>query len=558
VDGLERVGGLEEAFDRIGTSAEHHLEVSHSAGLALAVTDREEILGVVCRGLADVAAGTPVRPETRFHIGSISKSFAGMIAMQEVGAGRLDLHVSVNEILPWLELPEPFGPITMHDLMTHTAGLLVGTEDAPTGPGALHRLKTNPATTKPGERWLYSNDGWKVVGACLEEVTGEPIHELLQTRVLGPLGMRDSGGKIDDATYQNVAVAYEPLFTDRPVQLRHPLVPAHRIISNTADGSIISNVVDMSAYARLFLARGDVPGHDGQRMLSEAGFDAWIEQRVPDDEGGTYGYGLWAEEFDGVTWIAHSGGMVGYTAMFAVSPADGLGCVVMQNGYGLGLRQLVRAAFACVRASLAGEALPEPIVPPAATAIPKAADYAGTYRGEDGRVFEVEVEGGDGLRLTAGQVSVQLERDPWAEPGDGFLVPHEALERYALVFGRDERGAVVEAFHGGTWFRGANYTGPEPGRVPEEWLRCIGFYRSNDPWAPTLRVVARKGALAISWPNAASDDAEDEELLPLGDGWFAAGEERDPRRIRFLGNGAGNKAVVAEFNGGSWFRSFED
>ena len=159
MDGLERVGGLEEAFDRIGTSAEHHLEVSHSAGLALAVTDREEILGVVCRGLADVAAGTPVRPETRFHIGSISKSFAGMIAMQEVGAGRLDLHVSVNEILPWLELPEPFGPITMHDLMTHTAGLLVGTEDAPTGPGALHRLKTNPATTKPGERWLYSNDG---------------------------------------------------------------------------------------------------------------------------------------------------------------------------------------------------------------------------------------------------------------------------------------------------------------------------------------------------------------------------------------------------------------
>ena len=108
--------------------------------------------------------------------------------------------------------------------------------------------------------------------------------------------MRDSGGVIDDATYQDVAVGYEPLFTDRPVQLRHPLVPAHRIISNTADGSIISNVLDMSAYARLFLARGDVPGHDGQRMLSEESFDAWIEQRVSDDEGGTYGYGLWSED----------------------------------------------------------------------------------------------------------------------------------------------------------------------------------------------------------------------------------------------------------------------
>jgi D-alanyl-D-alanine carboxypeptidase len=551
------VDGLEVAFDRIGTSAEHHLEVSHSAGLALAVTDGDEVLGVVCRGLADVAAGTPVRPETRFHIGSISKSFAALIALQEVAAGRLDLHVSVNEIVPWLELPEPFGPITMHDLMTHTAGLLVGTEDAPTGPGALHRLKTNPATTKPGERWLYSNDGWKTVGACLEEVTGEPMHELLRTRVLGPLGMRDSAGAIDDATYQNVAVAYEPLYSDRPVQLRHPLVPAHRIVSNTADGSIISNVLDMSAYARLFLARGDVPGHDGNRMLSEESFEAWIEQRVPDDDGGTYGYGLWAEEYDGARWIAHSGGMVGYTAMFAVSPDDGLGCMVMQNGYGSGLRDLVRNAFACVRASLAGSELPAPLTRPSATEIPKAEDYVGTYTADDGRVFEVEAER-EGVRLNAGPVSVMLERDPLTDPTDAFVVPHDALERFALVFRRDGDGTVVEAFHGPTWFRTARYTGPEPADVPDGWRRYVGFYRSNDPWAPTLRVYVRKGALAIEWPASATDDADENELVPLDDGWFATGSVREPGRIRFQGNGAGNKAVVAEYNGGNWFRSFEE
>jgi CubicO group peptidase (beta-lactamase class C family) len=551
------MAGLEAAFDRIGASAENHLEVAHSAGLALAVTDGEEVLGVVCRGLADVAAGTPVRPETRFHIGSISKSVAAMIVLQEVAAGRLDLHVSVNEILPWLDLPEPFGPITMHDLMTHTAGLLVGTEDAPTGPGALHRLKTNPPTTKPGERWLYSNDGWKVVGACLEEVTGEPIHELLRTRVLGPLGMRDSNGMIDDATYQNVAVAYEPLYSDRPVQLRHPLVPAHRITSNTADGSIISNVLDMSAYARLFLARGDVPGHDGNRMLSDESFEAWIEQRVPDDEGGTYGYGLWAEEYDGVRWIAHSGGMVGYTAMFAVSPTDGLGCIVMQNGYGEGLRRLARSAFACVRASLAGEELPPAMTRPAATEIPKAADYAGTYTGDDGRVFEVEAER-EGVRLNAGPVTVMLERDPLADPTDAFVVPHEALERFALVFRRDADGSVVEAFHGPTWFRNDRYAGPEPAAAPDEWRRYVGFYRNNDPWAPTLRVYIRKGGLALEWPASATDDADENELVPLDDGWFATGSEREPGRIRFLGNGAGGKAVVAEYNGGNWFRSFEE
>src|ERR671910_3603282 len=110
--------GLQQAFDRIGAGLEHHLMASHAAGAALAITDREEILGVAVRGLADVASATPVRPETRFQIGSISKSFAAIVAMQEVDAGKLDLRVSVNELLPWLGLPEPFGPITVHHLLT--------------------------------------------------------------------------------------------------------------------------------------------------------------------------------------------------------------------------------------------------------------------------------------------------------------------------------------------------------------------------------------------------------------------------------------------------------
>src|SRR5215212_8958780 len=269
--------GLEDAFERIGAATEHHLEASNAPGLALAITDGDEALGVVCRGLADVAANKPVRPETRFQIGSISKSFAALLVLREVEAGTLDVHVSVNEILPWLELPEPFGPITLDHLMTHTSGLLVGTEDAPTGPGALHRLKINPPTTAPGERWLYSNDGWKIVGACLEEVTAQPIHELLRTRVLGPLGMLRSTAAITDGEYEDMAVGYEPLYSDRPVQLRHPLVPATRITSNTADGSIVSTVLDMCAYARMVLARGDVPGADGARMLSEAAFEGWVE-----------------------------------------------------------------------------------------------------------------------------------------------------------------------------------------------------------------------------------------------------------------------------------------
>ena len=547
--------GLQEAFDRIGEALEHHVANSHAAGAALAVTDGEEVLGVAVRGMADVAAGTPVRPDTRFQIGSISKSFAGIIAVQEADAGRLDLHASVNEILSWLELPEPFGPITMHHLMQHTSGLAIGTEDAPTLAGTLWTMRDVPPTTAPGERFWYSNDGWKIVGACLERVTGSPTHELLAERILGPLGMTASVAAITDEERKDLAVGYEPMLSDRPAQLRHPLAPANWIVSNTADGSIISTAIDMSAYARLLLARGDATDGRGGRILSEEMFGQLVEDGVDDGEGGRYAYGLWQEQIDGHPIVMHSGGMVGYTALLMVSPQDGFGAVILQNGGGDKLGVL-RHALQVVRASIAGEQLPDVWAPPAPTSIPKAADYVGTFAGDDGRAIEIETDE-DGLRLTVGPLSVRLERDPLtAEPGDAFLVPHPALDRFMLSFGRDDEGRVAEAFHGPTWFRSSSYGGPDPVPLPPPWAAHPGLYRNDDPWSPVLRIVAQKGRLVLLWPSDTDDEDGESGLIPLDDGWFAVGQERDPRRIRFLGEADG-RSIVAEFNGGRWYRSFE-
>jgi D-alanyl-D-alanine carboxypeptidase len=548
------MAGLQEAFDRVGASLEHHLMASHAAGAALAVTDREEILGVAVRGMADVASAAPVRPETRFQIGSISKSFAAIVAMQEVDAGRLDLHVSVNELLPWLDLPEPFAPITMHHLLTHTAGLHTGTEDAPGFAGALHLIRSYPATSAPGERFHYSNDSYKIAGAVLEGVTGQPIHELLRDRLLGPLGMTASVAAITDDIWTDHATGYEPMLTDRPAQLRHPLVPAPRIVSNTADGSIVSNVVDMCAYARLLLARGDLPDGRSGRILSEEGFARLMAGAVDDGDHGLYGYGLWYEDVDGRTWFGHSGGMVGYTALLITVPEEGLACVVLQNGGG-SRHHVVDAALAAVRAGLAGAPLPEPWAPPPPTAIPDASRFAGSYSGDDGRTLTVEALEG-GLSMSIGPVSARLERDPLlAEPGETFLVDHPAFERFPIEFRHDDRGRVVEAFHGNTWFRGERFEGPAPEEPASGWHRFPGLYRNDDPWNPVLRIVLRKGRLAIMWPTDAGDE-EGGELVPLDDGSFTVGDPRVPRRVRFEGDVDGMAAVTV-FNGGRWYRSFE-
>jgi D-alanyl-D-alanine carboxypeptidase len=547
--------GLNEAFDRIGAALEHHVANSHAAGAALAVTDHEEILGVAVRGVADAAAATAVRPQTRFQIGSISKSFAGIIVLQEVEAGRLDLHASVNTILPWLELPEPLGPLTLHHLMSHTAGLAIGTEEGPTLNGALHILRGVPATTPPGDRFWYSNDGWKIVGACLERVTGTPIHDLIHERILGPLGMHASVAAITDAERADLAVGYTPMLSDRPPQLRHALVPANWIVSNTADGSIISDVVDMSAYARLLLARGDVPGGRGGRVLSDEMFARLITPVIEFEPSRSYGYGLWEEEVDGHRWVGHTGGMVGYTAQLATSPDEGLGVVVLQNGDG-DKNEIVRYALAAVRASLAGVALPDVWAPPAPTRIPAAPAFVGHYHGDDGREMTVDVED-DGLRVTMGPLSVRLERDPLdPDPGDSFLVAHPALERFPMEFARDENGDVTHAFHGETWFRADAYRGEDPPALDDEQRALVGLYRSNIPWSPVLRIFPRMGGLYVQWPPAAGDPEGDGPLLPLPDGSFAVGSQRDPRRLHFEGEADG-RAVVAVFNGGRWYRSFE-
>ena len=98
--------------------------------------------------------------------------------------------------------------------------------------------------------------------------------------------------------------------------------------------------------------------------------------------------------------------------------------------------------------------------------------------------------------------------------------------------------------------------GPEPETPPEGWLAYPGLYRNDDPWAPALRVVLRKGRLAV-WPVETEDGSGEAELTPLEDGWFAAGEPWMPQRIRFDRIVEG-RAVLAELDGGRWYRSFED
>ncbi len=77
-------------------------------------------------------------------------------------------------------------------------------------------------------------------------------------------------------------------------------------------------------------------------------------------------------------------------------------------------------------------------------------------------------------------------------------------------------------------------TGRIPQPLPEELLGTPGFYRNDSPWSPVMRVLARKGKLVLQWPYEQRRSGGG-TLIPLDDGSFAVGAERDPSRVRFEG-----------------------
>ena len=133
----------------------------------------------------------------------------------------------------------------MHDLLTHTSGLMIGVEHAPWSRIDALRARDFPATMEPGERFWYSNLAYKLVGFALEDVTGMPIHDLLTERLIGPLGLTDTFAAITQEVRADAAVGYGPLLDDRPAHRNHPLAPAPWQPSNTADGSIVSTAPDL-------------------------------------------------------------------------------------------------------------------------------------------------------------------------------------------------------------------------------------------------------------------------------------------------------------------------
>ena len=537
---------LERAFEEIDRYVERRISEVNMPGMALAVTDREKLLRVATFGYADLAAGTPVQPGSIFEIGSIGKSFTNVALMQLCDEGLLDVQAPVSRYLPWFEVQSDYGPITAHHLMTHTSGLVNGTDIGPHGLYESWALRDSHTGAPPGEYFRYSNIGYKTLGFLLEEVDGRPYQEAVQARVLDPLGMRDSHPVIGFETRKRAAVGYRSFYDDRPEHRDHGLAPALWTEYGVGDGSPASTAEDMALYLRMLMNRGSGPSG---RVISEESFRLMTQRAIATQQwgGAYYGYGLTLADVDGHEYLGHGGSTPGFVAGVIADLDDGIGVVVLVNGYveSYGSIEMAMHLLKLLRAGL-GQQEMDPLPPVADPAlVSDAADYAGQFSagGDDDLVLTAQ---GGRLALRWRGQDVVLQR----RGEDSFYVPHPDLEHFLLEFGRDG-DRVVEVFHGPDWYAREGYSGPRSFDYPEEWGSFLGHYRTYNFGLTNFRIVLRKGTLLLVNPSG-----RHEPLAPLGDGLFRIGEDpRSPETLRFDAIASG-KALRATYSDCPYYRTY--
>jgi D-alanyl-D-alanine carboxypeptidase len=519
----------------IDAAVETEMERARQPGLTLGLTDRDGTLLIRTYGFADLASRQPVTPDTLFEIGSIGKTFTAVAILQLFDEGRIDLHSPVERYLPWFVVPQPagHGPITIAHLLSHRAGIVAGIDGTPEAAFQVWSLRDLPTFSAPGERYHYSNVGYKTLGLVLEAIEGRPYREIIRARVLDPLGMSATEPAITNDMRARLAVGYVYLHDDRLSHSGSPLAPATWLETETADGSIASTATDMCAFVRLLMRGGEGPNG---RLLSEEAFAQMSAANLSEDEPAVYGYGLVMRNLDGRLLIGHGGGMVGYLAGMQADRDANLGVIVLQNGFGSNPVALGRTAI------WIADGAPQP---PSAVAASAHEELAGRYE--------------PSLEIVASENGLLLRHDgrdiPLEEPEeDLFLALDAAFDRFPLRVERptDE---IVELWHGGQRYVRAGAAArplPEPSA---ELQATAGHYRSHNPWTTNFRIVLRGDQPWLIFAGAPDGFDTEQPLVAGDDGSFRVGQDPGNPETLHFDTVVDGRALRAWLSGWPYYRA---
>jgi CubicO group peptidase (beta-lactamase class C family) len=303
---------------------------------AAMVTRAGQVRADLAGGLADVETGTECSAQTRFQLCSVSKQFAAVAVLLLAESGRLDLHEPVERWLPGGT--GPWSRITLHHLLSHTAGLphwleAEGLDPAvPMGIGdRVARIQQAPLRTAPGERWHYSSLGFVLAAVIVARASGRPYPEFVLERILSPLELNSTvvGGPPTGATFA------------RGYQRAQP-VPPWDLDSMPGTGDIWSTVGDLTRFTAA-LHSGVLLGSDSLRVMRTPHAPVLPDDydRPPLATDG-YGYGMFTGTFSGQALYYHPGDNPGYLSFTGWFPNRAAAIAVLANDEDVSIEDLLR------------------------------------------------------------------------------------------------------------------------------------------------------------------------------------------------------------------------
>jgi D-alanyl-D-alanine carboxypeptidase len=312
---------IQRALDR--------LTATEAPGAIVLVRDGDRTLRLAS-GYENLEKKTPMRATDRFRIGSVTKTFVAVVALQLAGEGKLGLDDTVEHWLPGLV---PNGrQITVRELLNHTSGLF----DVASDQGFLAQLlwkRTERWTPRelvgiatahkplfvPGATWSYSNTGYILLGLIIEAASGKPIGTELDRRIFRPLDLRSTSFETSPHITGSYAHGYFPLDGARP---RDATVFSQS--SAWAAGAIVSTTDDLATFYRALL-RGRLLRPDLLRTMETT------VPVPPDPHRGRSGLGLFETGLPcGRVW-GHEGTAFGYKTIAYSSRDATRQVVVMVN-----------------------------------------------------------------------------------------------------------------------------------------------------------------------------------------------------------------------------------
>ncbi|MEU6767996.1 serine hydrolase domain-containing protein [Streptomyces sp. NPDC046853] len=312
----------------------HRITTVDGAPGALAEVRDRHRRTVLTSGVANVENRAPVHRDSRFRIGSMTKTFTATIVLQLVGERRIDLDAPVERYLPGVVRGHGNDgrKVTVRQLLQHTSGLpdflaYLKPQDVVQDPMADHDPRdlvklalAHPPNFKPGTDWKYSNTGYLLAGMIIEKVTGHSYGEELQRRIVEPLHLRGTSFPGDDPAIPGPHPrGYAQPGPDAPLLDVTALNPT---VGGTA-GGIISSGTDINRFLGALLGGKLLPATQLKEMMKT--------RPTGSSDGRAYGLGLESMPLPGggLYW-GHTGDFLGFETA-AGATLDGRQATVMVN-----------------------------------------------------------------------------------------------------------------------------------------------------------------------------------------------------------------------------------